>query len=74
MCISPANPAFIAATIANFGIPTPVPCKIVLVTPVWAPSKVTVLANKLPICQVGDFAMCAFGKISIEVSLAPLVI
>lgn len=73
MCMSPSNPQFIAATAANFGIPTPVPCKIIPVTPLWAPSKITVFANKLPVCKTGDFIMCVFGKISIELSLAPFV-
>ena len=35
MCISPTNPAFVAATAAALGVPTPVPCIPATPAPVW---------------------------------------
>ena len=59
MCMSPSNPAFVAATAAALGVPTPVPCTSVIT---WIPSKPTViLKGKGPIIAMGDQGICALG-------------
>ncbi len=47
MCFAPTNPAFIAATSAALGVPTPVPCLPVLPTP-WVTGAPTVLLGYMP--------------------------
>lgn len=47
MCSAPANPAFIAATSAALGVPTPVPCMPVTISP-WAPGAPTVMIANMP--------------------------
>jgi len=67
MCFSPANPAFVAATAAALGVPTPVPCVPVVVSP-WTPSHPTRLVGKSPVQGQTSFAMCAWAGV-----IAPLV-
>ena len=65
MCISPSNPAFIAATVAAFGVPTPVPCTPVTTSP-WVPGSPTVLVGNMPILNNTCKLMCSFaGVISV---------
>ena len=40
MCMSPSNPAFVSATAAAFGTPTPVPCTPVTPAP-WVPGAIS---------------------------------
>ena len=47
MCNAPTNPAFIAATAAKLGVPTPVPCVPVIPAP-WAPGSPTVMVGNIP--------------------------
>jgi hypothetical protein len=47
MCNAPTNPAFIAATAAKLGVPTPVPCVPATTIP-WAPGSPTVMVGNLP--------------------------
>jgi len=65
MCVSPTNPAFIAATAAALGVPTPVPC--VPVTPApWMPGSPTVLINNFPALNNTSKCMCTWaGVISV---------
>jgi hypothetical protein len=60
MCNSPANPAFISATAAAMGTPTPVPCTYVPAGP-WVPGVPNVLIGNIPAidnnCKLG----CALG-------------
>ncbi|MEM9949215.1 MAG: DUF4280 domain-containing protein [Cyanobacteria bacterium P01_D01_bin.36] len=65
MCTSPANPAFVAATAAALGVPTPVPCVPVVPAP-WIPGSPTVLINNFPALNNSSTCMCAWaGVISI---------
>jgi hypothetical protein len=65
MCNAPANPAFIAATAAKLGVPTPVPCTPVITMP-WAPGSPTVLIGNIPALNNMCKTMCAWaGVISI---------
>lgn len=47
VCIAPTNPAFIAATTAALGVPTPVPCMPIVTTP-WIPGSTGALVANLP--------------------------
>jgi hypothetical protein len=67
MCMAPTNPAFIAATSAALGVPTPVPCVPVTTTP-WAPGSPTVLVNNFPALTNTSMCMCTWlGVITVTV-------
>ncbi len=60
MCQSPTNPAFISATAAAMGTPTPVPC--IPATPApWAPGSPTVMLNKFPALNMTSTLSCILG-------------
>ncbi len=60
MCQSPTNPAFIAATAAALGAPTPVPC--IPVTPApWSPGSPTVKLSQFPALNMTSMLTCALG-------------
>ena len=59
MCFSPTNPAFIAATAAALGVPTPVPC--IPITPApWIAGSPTVLINNVPALNQSSTCMCTW--------------
>lgn len=60
MCCSPSNPAFIAATSAALGVPTPVPCTPVTPAP-WVPGVPTVLITNIPALDNNCKLTCALG-------------
>ena len=62
MCISPSNPAFVAATSAALGVPTPVPCTPLIQGP-WAPGSPTVMIAKMPALTQTDTCTCALGGV-----------
>jgi hypothetical protein len=65
MCSAPTNPAFIAATSAALGVPTPVPCVPVTAAP-WAPGSPTVMIANMPALNNMSKCMCTWaGVISI---------
>jgi hypothetical protein len=65
MCNAPSNPAFIAATAAKLGIPTPVPCTPVTITP-WVPGSFKVMIANKPALNDTSKLMCMWaGVISI---------
>ncbi len=47
MCFSPSNPAFVAATSAALGTPTPVPCLPIVTSP-WTPGAAQTLVGPAP--------------------------
>ena len=60
MCISPTNPAFVSATAAAMGVPTPVPC--VPATPApWVTGAPTVLLGNFPALDNISTLACALG-------------
>ncbi|MCL1976066.1 MAG: DNA/RNA non-specific endonuclease [Firmicutes bacterium] len=65
LCKSLANPAVAAATSANRGTLTPMPC-----TPacsIWIGGKTDLLLDGMPMLMVGDIAVCPLGAGMIEV-------
>ena len=65
MCNSPSNPAWIAATAAKLGVPTPVPCVPVTTAP-WVPGSPTVLIAGKPALTNMSKLMCTWaGVISV---------
>jgi hypothetical protein len=62
MCCSPSNPAFIAATSAALGVPTPVPCTPVTPAP-WTPGVPNVLINNIPVLDNACMLTCALGGV-----------
>jgi hypothetical protein len=60
MCQSPANPAFVAATAAALGTPTPVPCTPVTPAP-WTPGAPTVLLKNFPVLDTPSVLTCVLG-------------
>jgi len=60
MCCSPSNPAFIAATSAALGVPTPVPCTPVTPAP-WVPGVPTVLVANIPVLDNTCTLNCVMG-------------
>jgi hypothetical protein len=62
MCCSPSNPAFIAATAAALGVPTPVPCTPVTPAP-WAPGVPNVLITNIPVLDNNCKLVCALGGV-----------
>jgi hypothetical protein len=61
-CISEANPAVEAATVAAFGVPTPAPCIPATSTP-WMPGAVNVLLGDMPSLSSSSVLMCMWGGI-----------
>ncbi len=62
MCMSPSNPAFIAATAAALGTPTPVPC--IPATPApWVPGAVSppVMLADMPVLDDISMLQCILG-------------
>ena len=60
MCMSPTNPAFVAATSAAMGVPTPVPC--VPATPApWITGAPTVLVANMPALNNTSTLACVLG-------------
>lgn len=62
MCMSPTNPAFIAATSAALGVPTPVPCTPVTPAP-WVPGVPTVLVAGIPAIDNTCTLNCVLGGV-----------
>ena len=60
MCHSPTNPAFISATAAAFGTPTPVPCTPAIAAP-WAPGAVKVKVGGIPAVTSNSKCVCTLG-------------
>lgn len=60
MCMSPTNPAFISATAAAMGTPTPVPC--IPATPApWVPGSPTVMMGNMPALNNTSMLACVLG-------------
>lgn len=68
MCQSPSNPAFVAATSAAMGTPTPVPCTPATAAP-WAPGSPTVKVVMFPALNDSSKLVCSLGGM-IEISMA----
>jgi len=62
MCISPSNPAFVAATAAKLGVPTPVPCTPVTPAP-WSPGVPNVLVAGIPALDNTCMLNCSLGGV-----------
>jgi hypothetical protein len=62
MCMSPSNPAFVSATAAAFGTPTPVPCTPVTPAP-WVPGAVSppVILDGVPALDNISVLQCMLG-------------
>jgi Domain of unknown function (DUF4280) len=66
MCTSLANPEVAAATAANFGVLTPMPCVPVTTTP-WFPGAPAVLLDGMPALCTGSMCLCDWlGEITID--------
>jgi hypothetical protein len=60
MCMSPTNPAFVSATSAALGVPTPVPC--VPATPApWITGAPTVMLGNMPALNNTSVLACVLG-------------
>lgn len=70
MCISPTNPAFVAATAAAFGVPTPVPCTPLTPAP-WLTGAPTVMLGNLPALNNTSVLACTLGLPGCITILAP---
>ena len=62
MCMSPGNPAFVAATSAALGTPTPVPCIPATSSP-WAPGSPTVMIKNLVALNDTSTCTCSLGGV-----------
>lgn len=62
MCMSPANPAVIAATSAAMGVFTPMPCIPMTVSP-WVPGTPTVTLGNIPSVDNTCTLMCTWGGV-----------
>ena len=62
MCCSPSNPAFIAATAAALGVPTPVPCTPVTPAP-WTPGVPNVQITGIPVLDNTCTLTCVLGGV-----------
>jgi hypothetical protein len=62
LCISPGNPAFVAATAAAMGTPTPVPCMPITTSP-WVPGAVNVLLGGAPTLDNISTLMCTWAGV-----------
>ena len=60
MCTSPTNPAFVSATAAAFGVPTPVPC-IPLTPAPWITGAPTVMLGNMPALNNTSVLACTLG-------------
>jgi len=60
MCMSPGNPAVLAATIAALGVLTPVPCTPNISTP-WIPMAPTKMIGMMPVVTSVSMQICKFG-------------
>lgn len=60
MCMSPTNPAFVSATAAAMGTPTPVPCTPATPAP-WTTGSPTVLLANIPALNNTSVLACALG-------------
>lgn len=66
MCVSLANPEVLTATIADFGILTPMPCIPVTADP-WISEALTVMVTEGPALDQTAIVMCAWaGAIHID--------
>ena len=63
-CMSPGNPAFVAATTAALGVPTPVPCLPVTPAP-WITGAVSppVILDGMPALDNVSTLQCAMGGV-----------
>lgn len=61
MCISMANPAVLAATIAALGVLVPMPCT--PITGAWVPGAPTVMLGGPPALDASSMAICGFGGV-----------
>ena len=67
MCSCPTNPMVLAATIAAFGVLTPMPCIPMTLAP-WLPGSPTVLIGGMPALNNESICLCDWGgEITIEV-------
>lgn len=65
MCMSPTNPAVIAATAAALGVFTPMPCMPVITAP-WMPGAPNVMVNNSPALTNTSTCMCMWlGAITV---------
>jgi hypothetical protein len=62
MCQSPANPMVIAATIAAWGVLTPMPCIPVTAAP-WAPGSTKATIGSVPALEQSSKMMCNWGGV-----------
>ncbi len=62
MCMSLANPAVAAATIAAFGALVPMPCTPMTAAP-WMPGSPTVLSGPAPALTNTSTCICSFGGV-----------
>lgn len=62
MCTSPANPAVVAATAAALGVPTPMPCIPMTVSP-WTPGAVSVTLGGIPSLDNLATLPCMWGGV-----------
>lgn len=62
MCMSPANPAVVAATSAALGVFTPMPCVPATTMP-WAPGCPNVLLNNLPALNNTSTCACLWAGV-----------
>ena len=62
MCMSPGNPAFVSATAAALGTPTPVPCTPVTAAP-WSTGAPTVLLANMPALNMTSMLTCSLGGV-----------
>jgi hypothetical protein len=64
MCMSPGNPAFVSATAAAFGTPTPVPCTPATPAP-WVPGAVSppVILDSVPALDNISVLTCILGGV-----------
>lgn len=60
MCHSPGNPAFVSATAAALGTPTPVPCT-PATPPAWKPGVPKVLEANIPVLDNTCTLLCTLG-------------
>ncbi|MFO1350317.1 MAG: PAAR-like protein [Gammaproteobacteria bacterium] len=58
--MSPTNPAFVSATAAAMGVPTPVPCIPATVAP-WVTGSPTVMLGNVPALNNTSMLTCALG-------------
>lgn len=62
MCMSPANPSVAAATAAALGVPTPMPCIPVTISP-WVPGAPTVMLGGNPTLDSTSTLLCMWAGV-----------